>query len=183
MYGPVYQQALCDSEERRLLHPVINLKPLNHFIKNQHFKMEGIGKVRELLQKIDWMAQWTWKMLIFQFPLQIAEKHRKFLRVVWNGTTFELNCLPFGLRSAPRVFRKLLKPVMTYLCFRGVWTVIYLDNIFLLAKNRDTLLHQMHCTVQLLEQLGFTINLPKSTLEPTHQRDSSSTSWPWNCAC
>ena len=64
---------------------------------------------------------------------------------------------------------KLLKPVMAYLRFQGVRTVIYLDDILILAENRDTLLHQMHCTVQLLEQLGFTINLPKSALELTSQ--------------
>jgi len=30
--------------------PVFNLKPLNIFLKNQHFKMEGLPAVKELIQ-------------------------------------------------------------------------------------------------------------------------------------
>ena len=36
--------------------PVINLRPLNHYIRYQHFKMEGIHVVRGSLQSGDWMC-------------------------------------------------------------------------------------------------------------------------------
>jgi len=86
-----------------------------------------------------------------------------------EGTTFEFTCLLFGLCSAPRIFTKLLRLVMAYLRFQGLRTVIYLDDILVLAENRDTLIQQVHYTVQLLEHLGFTINLSKSSLEPTQR--------------
>ena len=37
--------------------PVINLKYLNHFMKSEHFKMEGLHTVKTLLRKNDWMAK------------------------------------------------------------------------------------------------------------------------------
>ena len=36
--------------------PVINLKYLNHFVKSEHFKMEGLHTVKTLLRKNDWMS-------------------------------------------------------------------------------------------------------------------------------
>ena len=35
---------------------VVNLKPLNCFVKKYHFKMEGASMLRHLLQKHDWMV-------------------------------------------------------------------------------------------------------------------------------
>lgn len=37
--------------------PVINLRPLNRFLRYLHFKMEGIQVVRDLLQRGDWMTR------------------------------------------------------------------------------------------------------------------------------
>ena len=101
---------------------MINLKPLNTFLANQHFKMEGICRVKELLRKGDWMCSVDLKDAYLS--VAIAKHHRKYLRFVWEGTTYEFTCLPFGLCSAPRIFTKLLHPVMAHLRFLGLRTVI-----------------------------------------------------------
>ena len=41
-------------------------------------------------------------------------------------------CLPFGLSSVPRIFTKLLKPVVAYLRSKGVRCMIYIDDILLI---------------------------------------------------
>ena len=151
--------------------PVINLKPLNCFLKNHHFKMEGIGKVKELLMRRDWLCTVDLKDAYLSVP--IAKHHRKFLRFVWEGTTFKFTCLLFGLCSAPRIFTKLLRPVMAYLCFQGLRTVIYLDDILVLAENRDTLIQQVHYTVQLLEHLG----LPSTSPSPVWSQHNALCIW------
>ena len=43
---------------------VVNLKRLNEWVKPQHFKMEGIGTLKELLRVNDW---WSSKMPTSQF--------------------------------------------------------------------------------------------------------------------
>ena len=44
--------------------PVVNLRYLNEFIPYQHFKMEGLFCLRELLQEGDYMCKLD---MIFQF--------------------------------------------------------------------------------------------------------------------
>lgn len=65
--------------------------------------------------------------------------HRKFLRFLWKGLTYEFQCLPFGLSSAPRTFTKLLKPVMAILRQRGLRSVIFIDDILLMAQSPEEL--------------------------------------------
>ena len=38
------------------MRPVVNLRPLNQYLLYQHFKMEGIHVVRDLLLQGDWMS-------------------------------------------------------------------------------------------------------------------------------
>ena len=147
--------------------PVINLRPLNSFIENHHFKMEGMSKVRELLRCNDWMCSVDLKDAYLSVP--IAEQHRRFLRFVWDEITYEFTCLPFGLCSAPRVFTKLLRPVMAHLRFQGLRTVIYLDDMLIMAEDQERLAQQIQKSLTLLENLGFIINIPKSSLTPAHQ--------------
>ena len=48
--------------------PVINLKALNKFLKYQHFKMEGLQLIKDLLQKEDWMVTVDLKDTYLQQP-------------------------------------------------------------------------------------------------------------------
>jgi len=57
----------------------------------------------------------------------------------WQGEMFEFQCLPFGLISAPRVFTKLMKPVMAVLRRQGIQCMIFIDDILLLSQSREEL--------------------------------------------
>ena len=92
---------------------MINLKPLNEFILPQHFKMEGIHTLRELLKPHDWLAKVDLKDTFFAVP--IHPNHRKYLRFSFLERNYEFNCLPFGLSSASWVFTKTLRAPITLL--------------------------------------------------------------------
>ena len=111
------------------MRPVLNLKPLNRFIY-RHFKMEGMHIVRDLLQRGDWMTRINIKDAYFTIP--IHPQHQKFLTFQWKGKCFQFTCLPFGLVSAPRVFTKILRPVVGFLRSRGMRCVVYIDDRLLL---------------------------------------------------
>jgi len=74
---------------------------------------------------------------------------------------WEFACLPFGLASAPRVFTKIMKPVVGMLDKMGVRLIVYLDDILILAESKQ-LANQHHEHAQLvsstLENLGFVVN-------------------------
>ena len=149
------------------MRPVINLRPLNQFLVHNHFKMEGMHVVRDLLQKNDWMTRIDLKDAYFSIP--INPQHQKFLQFRWQKRAFQFTCLPFGLASAPRVFTKILRPVVGFLRSKGIRCVIYLDDILLLDQDRAKLIEHTATTLLLLEALGFLVNYPKSVLEPTQK--------------
>ena len=145
--------------------PVFNLRHLNQFIKYEHFKMEAIHMLRDLLKPNDFMAKIDLKDAYFTVP--IWKGHQKFLRFLWKGTQWEFACLPFGIASAPRVFTKILKPVIGLLRKQGIRLIIYLDDFLLMASTEETLSYHVTLTVTLLEMLGFVVNYQKSQLNPT----------------
>lgn len=109
--------------------------------------------------KDNWMVSIDLKDAYLSVP--IYQDHSKYLR---DGTTYEFQCLPFGLRNAPRVFTKLLKPVMAIIRQNGLRSLIFLDDMQLIAESRQILVRQ---TKEVL-LLGFRINWEKSSLTPTH---------------
>jgi len=58
---------------------------------------------------------------------------------------------------------------MAHLRAQGVRLVIYLDDILLIHQSEELLQHQAEMTIQLLESLGFTINLEKSQMIPAQR--------------
>ena len=147
--------------------PVVNLKPLNQFLVYEHFKMEGIHMLRDLLRQGDYLVKIDLKDAYLTVP--IWKGHQKYLRFLWKETLLEFACLPFGLATAPRVFTKLMKPVVAMLRQRGVRLIIYLDDMLIMAESTSLALHHAASALNLLESLGFVVNYHKSQLIPSQQ--------------
>ena len=92
-----------DGENR----PVVNLKDLNRNIPYQHFNMEGLFLLKEMLLPGNKMCKVDQKDAYFAIPMLV--KSRKYARFQWKGLPYEFCCLCFGLSPAPLVFTKLLK--------------------------------------------------------------------------
>ena len=80
---------------------------------------------------------------------------------------YEFACLPFGLASAPRVFKKLMKPVVGMLHQLGIRRIVYLDDMLIMAQSRDIVLQHASTALDLLQGLAFMINYLKSVLVPS----------------
>ena len=94
------------------MRPVINLKTINTFVVYQHFKMENINSLSDILRPNDFIATIDLKDAYFTVPIHSG--YSKFLRFYWRGVLYEFIALPFGLSSAPRVFTKLMKPIVAF---------------------------------------------------------------------
>ena len=75
--------------------PVINIKFLNSLIPYQHFKMEGMHFIKDLLQEHDFLVKIDLKGIYFGILLD--ESSRKYIRLQWEGNLPEFFCLYFGL--------------------------------------------------------------------------------------
>ncbi|CAG2197965.1 unnamed protein product [Mytilus edulis] len=145
--------------------PVINLKGLNVFLRYEHFKMEGIHLLKDLLLKNDWMVKID--LTDAYLTLQIAKEHRKYLRFFWQGKIMEFRSLPFGIAVAPRIFTKLMKVPMTLLRRLGVRLIVYLDDILIMNQSNQKILSDLSTVLSILRGLGFLINTNKSVMEPS----------------
>ncbi|CAB4003828.1 Hypothetical predicted protein, partial [Paramuricea clavata] len=97
--GRIYKFYLCGTQ------------PLNQFLGYEHFKMEGIHMLRDLLKKGDFFVKIDLKDAYLTVP--IWKNHQKYLQFLWKDTMLEFAyAFPFGLAIAPRVFTKLMKPVV-----------------------------------------------------------------------
>ncbi len=68
--------------------PIINLKGLNKFVKHQHFKMEGINVLKDMVREGDCFTK-----------IDIKERRRSFC--IFVGKTPSTNSRVFALASLP----------------------------------------------------------------------------------
>lgn len=148
---------------------ILNLKPLNKFVTQSHFKMEDYRTSCRLIPKNGYMATIDMKESYLLVP--VNPNQRKFLRFHFEDfnsqlITYEFKAMPYGLSAAPRAFTKIMREVITSLRRRGFKSVIYLDDIQCIGVDYEECATNVKETVNLLECLGFVINYDKSKLEP-----------------
>ena len=122
----------------------------------------GTASSEILIQQGDFMMKLDLKDAYYALP--IHHSHRKYLRFVYQDRTYEFQCLPFGLSSAPRAFTKTLKPVLAVLWSMGIWVVIYIDDM--LEQQSKVLQKIFAQVVDLLEKLGFLVKKEKCSPIP-----------------
>jgi hypothetical protein len=86
---------------------------------------------------------------------------------------YQFRCLAFGLSSAPWIFTKILKPIVTFLRRQGLRLIIKLDDILILNSNAEGAGKNYLFEVSVLENCGFLINLEKSVGSPEQVIDKS----------
>ena len=89
---------------------------------------------------------------------------QRLLAVSWKGATFIDKALPFGLRSAPKLFSALTDAMMWCLHERGLQTALhYLDDFLLLGPPGCPQCEQsLALTLALCEELGFPVASEKT---------------------
>lgn len=147
------------------LRPILNLKPLNQFVIPHHFKMETLRSILKSLKIGDWAVKLDLQDAYFHIP--IHKHYRKFLRFSILGKKYQYRALPFGLRSAPRIFTKVMAVVGAFLRKQMIHIFMYLDDWMLKNSSKVKLTKQLQYTQELLKNLGLIINVKKSCLVPT----------------
>ena len=135
------------------MRPVLNLKALNFWVQPQHFKMEGIHTLWEIVAEGKWLAKLDLKDAYFTVPIFL--NHQKYLRFAVDKIRYQFTCLLFGLSCAPWAFTKVLKPVVAFLRSLGIPLIVYIDDILVIGKSPDEVRDHVETLIALLEGLGF----------------------------
>lgn len=149
------------------LRPVINLRPLNQYIRKRHFKMDTMSTVLNLVKTGDWAISLDLKDAYLHIP--IYPKHRKYLRFCVKGVVYQFRALCFGPTSAPRVFTKLVSVAVAHFRQQGIRLAVYLDDWFGLNQMKQMLIREREIVLNRLIDLGFIVNREKSNLIPQQQ--------------
>ena len=145
--------------------PVINLRPLNLFLRKEKFKMETQRSIRASLKKGEWAVSIDLKDAYFHIP--IAKEAQKYLLFQVGGQTYKFVALPFGLSSAPREFTRVVTVVAHLAHGLSIRLHIYLDDWLIRAESPSGCRAHRDLILDLVRSLGFVINLDKSMLDPT----------------
>ena len=144
--------------------PILNLQPLNQFLRVESFKMETLKNVILAVQPGEWLA--SIDLQDAYFHVSIRRSHRKFLRFCVQGQCYQYRVLPFGLATSPRIFTKMLAPVIAHIRLQGVHVHPYLDDLLIRAQSPQQLAAAVQITLRFLRSAGFLINESKSQLDP-----------------
>ena len=128
--------------------------------------METLRSILRALRQGQWLMSLDLKDVYFQIGIHLAD--RQFLRLCHNGI-WQFRSLPFGLSTSPRVFAKILRPVLAYAHLHGVRLHMYLDNRLLNPDSRQEAQEQTSWLRTLCRRLGMVINLEKSDLIPSQK--------------
>ena len=144
---------------------VIDLSPLNQFIRETPFRMESPSSVLLAVRKGDFLTSIDLKDAYFQIPVHPSS--RRLLRFVSNGTVYQFKALCFGLLTAPQVFTRVFAAVSACAHSCGVRLLQYLDDWLILASSEAKTRQHVSKLLSLCHSLGIVINEQKSDLSPS----------------
>ena len=131
--------------------------------------MDTFTEVVKLVYENCFFASIDLKHAYYSVP--IAKIHRDWFRFIWHGKHYRFKCLVQGYRDAPRLFSKLLRPVFAHLHELGMISSSYIDDFIFLASSDSELRNYLDYASKLFDNLGFTINLNKSSFLPSHEME------------
>ena len=137
---------------------------LNEYIAKTTFKMLTLRQVRLLLP----MGAWTVSLDLKDgfWHVLIARAFRPYLGFRYRGQNWRFRAMPFGLNLAPKVFSKLIAFTVRCMTKKGIWCLPYLDDLLIIARSKEECLQKLQKAIEVLQRLGWIINMEKSRLEP-----------------
>lgn len=147
------------------LRPILDLRPINRALYKCAFKMTTLKQILAQIRPGDWFVSVDLKDAYFH--IQIAPRHRRFLRFAFEGIAYQFMVMPFGLGLAPRTFTKCVDAAFSPLRASGMRILNYLDDWLILAHSEDVLNSHKHTLLRHLESLGLCVNVQKSVLRPS----------------
>jgi hypothetical protein len=145
--------------------PIIDLKRLNPYIAGTVYKQETPQEIRESLTKGMWAISLDLKDAFFHIPIRPIS--RKYLRFSFQGKVYQYRALPFGLKTAPWIFTKVISQVMGMRDLKQYTVHPYLDDWLSPVPDQQTGRQAAVKIVSTCQDLGLKINVEKSQLVPS----------------
>jgi hypothetical protein len=144
--------------------PALNLKPLNAYLRTNYFCLPTLKTI------IPFIHQGWWGVSVdlssAYYHLAMYQEEQTWMGMRYDGKFYKWLAMPFGLSTAPREWQRLMRPVVVAMRDKGFLCWVYLDDFLILAPTRELAAEGAAQLVNLLEDLGLTVNFRKSQLTP-----------------
>ena len=144
---------LVPKKEPGIWRPILNLKPLNQFIRPRRFRMDTLKTVLRSIQTPVWGASIDLRDAYLHIP--VRPDHWKYLRFQYRDVQYEFTALPFGLSTSPRVFSRIVKTMAVFLRKLGIMVFMYLDDWIIIDRSRAATVRALELTWRLATNLGL----------------------------
>ncbi|KAG1205851.1 hypothetical protein G6F69_009228 [Rhizopus microsporus] len=88
---------ILELSEPNKIRPILDCRKINQFVQCNHFKMEGVPALRDIVEPNDFLTKIDLKDAYIVVP--IHPDSRKFLSFSHKGTIYQYKSLAFGLSN------------------------------------------------------------------------------------
>lgn len=144
---------------------IFDMKNLNTLIRKPTFSMLKSKSIFPYLHLHKWAGKLDLKDAYWHVPLHPSAQ--KYLTFKLGRRKFKWKVVPFGLKTAPYIFSKIMSTVVKYI--RKKYNIIifnYLDDILILAEEFHKCESHIKKVIKILENLGWCISFNKSVIRP-----------------
>ena len=148
---------LCVKKPDGSLRLCIDLRKLNEVIEVNDFPLPRIADILNSLGTAQVFSTLDLKSAFLQ--LELEESSKKYTAFSCEGTKYEFEKLPFGLRNSPAIFQSLMVTVLNKLL--GVVCFCYLDDVIIYSDSELSHLEDLKSVFKRLEQANLSLKLEK----------------------
>jgi hypothetical protein len=135
---------------------VQDLRWINGHLPNVKFRMESLHKeLGDIVKPGDKML--TTDIAKAYYCLAMHPDAQQYLGWEWKGEYYMPTCLVFGLAPAPRIFTKIMRPMMAFMRSLGVRVLGMIDD-YLWADTTDRILAVRAAVRTVFPLLGWSFN-------------------------
>lgn len=148
---------------------ILDLRYINSHLYRDYTKFDDWKSVENYIEK----ESFTYKFDLKQgyHHVDIFSEHQTYLGFSWviNGTErfFIFTVLPFGLATAPYIFTKVMRPLVSFWHSKGIKISVYLDDGAGFENSYKKCKENSYFVKNSLYQAGFLENIEKSSWEPS----------------
>ena len=143
---------------------IFDISQLNKYLIAPKFRMESAKTIRNLLKLDNYCVKLDLSDAFLHVPLHKA--FRRFMRFFHRGKVYQFKTICFGANFSPYIFSYLINVTMKFFHKLNIDIAAYLDDMLGQHPVSSTMHYQILYVVQVLQYLGWTVNLRKSILDP-----------------
>ena len=144
---------------------IFDMKELNTFIKLPSLRMFTFDKAHIAFHRFNVACKIDLHNAFWHIPVHKA--FQRYLSFKFKGKCYTWCAMPFGLRTAPYLFCKLLKTIINHLRVKySIPVYFYMDDLLILAMTVEEAIAYINIILSVLANAGLSVNLEKSELTP-----------------